>query len=256
MYAVSSHGSVASKLPLNPLLARHLDSESGSCDEMSMMARPNRSTSVCLSVNPSFHWSILHPSIDPFIHSYIYITVCLVCMPICLSMSIWLFICICVLVLSISVYLYLCLSCLYAQLSVYLCISIWLFSVSVCWWCLSLSVLSVCLFVCLCLYLHMAIYLYLCVGVVYICLSISLSVSSLSVYVSVLFYSIYLSVDLFICKYLLMNLISHSIQCSTTGVTSVLSYRMVHIKVSLLLIRKSSPIGGTGKFPLSYLNGP
>ena len=28
MYAVSSHGSVTSKLPLNPLLARHLDSES------------------------------------------------------------------------------------------------------------------------------------------------------------------------------------------------------------------------------------
>ena len=48
--------------------------------------------------------------------------------------------------------------------------------------------------------------------------------------------------------------ISHSSQCSTTGVTkAVVCYPvcgMMHIKEPLLLIRKSSPCGGSG-FPLS-----
>ena len=49
--------------------------------------------------------------------------------------------------------------------------------------------------------------------------------------------------------------ISHSSQCSTTGVTNavvcvILSVAMMHIKEPLLLIRKSSLCGGSG-FPLS-----
>ena len=53
--------------------------------------------------------------------------------------------------------------------------------------------------------------------------------------------------------------ISHSSQCSTTGITkavvcAILS-GMVHIKEPLLLIVKSSPCGGSG-FISHYLNGP
>ena len=46
-------------------------------------------------------------------------------------------------------------------------------------------------------------------------------------------------------------------QCSTTGVinTMVFVCGMLRIKEPLLLIRKSSPCGGS-RFPLSHLSGP
>ena len=54
--------------------------------------------------------------------------------------------------------------------------------------------------------------------------------------------------------YLKLIAISHSSQCSTTGVTKAvvcaIMSGIVHIKEPLLLIGKSSPCGGSG-FPLS-----
>ena len=48
-----------------------------------------------------------------------------------------------------------------------------------------------------------------------------------------------------------INLFSHSIQCSTIGVTKAEVSVMVHVKDPLLLIGKSNPCSGDSRFPLS-----
>ena len=48
-----------------------------------------------------------------------------------------------------------------------------------------------------------------------------------------------------------INLFSHSIQCSTIGVTKAEVSVMVHVKDPLLLIGKSNPCSGGSRFPLS-----